>query len=92
MLVNSLFLDFLLDNGLSVWKDGSTRDIICLEFNYGTRSYKEEVAHLRKNATKFSADYKKAKIKNDEYLMNQAMNNRDRTNELIRAAYQKKDL
>ena len=41
MFTNSLFLDFLLENGLKVWNDESTRDIICLEFNYGSRSYKK---------------------------------------------------
>lgn len=92
MLVNSLFLDFLLENGLNVWKDGSTRDVICLEFNYGTRSYREEVAHLRKNAKKFAAAYKKAKVNNDKYLMEKEQNNRSRTNELIQAAYNNKRL
>ena len=28
MLINSLFSDFLVKNGLSVWKEESTRDII----------------------------------------------------------------
>jgi len=46
MLVNSLFLDFLTENGLKVWKDESTRDIVCLEFGYGTRSYEEEKRHI----------------------------------------------
>ena len=46
MLVNSLFLDFLTENGLKVWKDESTRDIVCLEFGYGTRSYEEERSHI----------------------------------------------
>lgn len=46
MLTNSLFLDFLLDNGLKVWKEESTRDIVCLEFGYGTRSFDEEYQHI----------------------------------------------
>lgn len=92
MLVNSLFLDFLLENGLSVWKDGSTRDVICLEFNYGTRSYDEEVSHLRKNANKFISDYQKAKINNDKYLMDKAEKNRNKTNDLIQQAYKNKNL
>ena len=46
MLTNSLFLDFLLKNGLKVWKEESTRDVICLEFGYGSRSYGEERKHL----------------------------------------------
>ena len=48
MLVNSLFLDFLKDNGLSIWKGESTRDIICLEFDFGAPSFKEEMAKLDK--------------------------------------------
>lgn len=37
MLTNSLFLDFLALEG------DFTRDVICLEFNYGSPSYEEEV-------------------------------------------------
>ena len=48
MLTNSLFLDFLVENGLSTWKDESTRDVICLEFTYGSRSYDDEMKHLKK--------------------------------------------
>lgn len=48
MLVNSLFLDFLKENGLSIWKEESTRDVICLEFDFGAPSYKEEIAKLEK--------------------------------------------
>jgi hypothetical protein len=32
MLTNSLFSDYLQENGMKVWKEESTRDIICLEF------------------------------------------------------------
>lgn len=40
MLVDSLFLDYLLDNNLlDVWNGKFTRDIICVEFGYGTKSY-----------------------------------------------------
>ena len=48
MFVNSLFKDFLEDNGLKVWKEESTRDIICIEFNYGSRSYRQELDYLYK--------------------------------------------
>lgn len=48
MFTNSLFKDFLEKNGLNVWKGESTRDIICLEFNFGTRSYEEQILHLEK--------------------------------------------
>lgn len=61
MLTNSLFKDFLTDNGLKVWKEKSTRDIICLEFNYGSRSYEEEIEHLKKVALKAKLEYKLVK-------------------------------
>ena len=42
MLNNSLFSAFLIKNGLNVYKGESTRDIICLDFDFGTRSYEDE--------------------------------------------------
>lgn len=48
MFTNSLFSDFIIQNGLNVWKGESTRDIICIEFNYGSRSQEEEIKHLNK--------------------------------------------
>lgn len=41
MLTNSLFLDFLLRNGLKVSKNGYTRDVICINFDMGAKSYEE---------------------------------------------------
>lgn len=52
MLSNSLFSDFIKENGLSIWKEESTRDIICIEFNYGSRSYEDEIKHLEKQVKK----------------------------------------
>ena len=60
MFVNSLFKDFMCENKLKVWNDESTRDLICLEFNFGTRSYDEEIAHIRKIAKNARIEYKKA--------------------------------
>lgn len=48
MFTNSLFSDFIIQNGLNVWKGECTRDIICIEFNYGSRSQEEEIKHLNK--------------------------------------------
>ncbi len=48
MLNNSLFLDFLLENGLDVYKEESTRDVICIEFNFGSSSYDEQEKKLNK--------------------------------------------
>lgn len=39
MLVNSLFLDYLLDNDLLNIQGDFTRSIICLQFSYGTKNY-----------------------------------------------------
>ena len=47
MFTNSLFLDFLLENGLKV-TNNSTRDIIDLDFNYSSKSYEEEIKKLDK--------------------------------------------
>ena len=46
MLTNSLFLDFLLGNGLKVSKSGFTKQIVGVAFDYGTRSYEDEKAHI----------------------------------------------
>ena len=58
MFTNSLFSDYLKENGLKIWKEESTRDIICLEFNYGSRSYDEEREHLHKIACRARTEYK----------------------------------
>lgn len=48
MLNNSLFSFFLQRNGLKVsgGKKDSTRDIVCLDFDFGSRSYKNELKRL----------------------------------------------
>ena len=48
VITNSLFLDFLWKNGLDVYKDKATRDVICLEFGYGGSSYKHQLNKLTK--------------------------------------------
>lgn len=61
MLTNSLFLDYMKDNGLKIYKGVSTRDIICIDFNYGSRSYKDEMKHLKEMAKKARQEYRLAK-------------------------------
>ena len=61
MLTNSLFKDFLMENGLKVWKEESTRDIICIEFKYGSRSYEDEMKHINKLAKQNRIDRKRIK-------------------------------
>ena len=55
MLNNSLFSFYLQKNGLNVYrgkkniensKNESTRDIVCLDFDFGSRSYDEEIKRL----------------------------------------------
>lgn len=48
MLTNSLFLDFLRDNGLRVTKGDFTRDVICIDFNYGSASYEQALVKFKK--------------------------------------------
>ena len=48
MFNNSLFSFFLQKNGLNVHKETSTRDIICLDYEFGSRSYEDEFKRLQK--------------------------------------------
>lgn len=48
MLTNSLFKDYICANGLKLWKDESTRDIICIDYKYGSVSYEEAVKRVFK--------------------------------------------
>lgn len=68
MLTNSLFSDFIKSHGLNVWKEESTRDIICIEFNYGSRSYEEEIKHLNKNIKKIEKDEELAEDKKQQKI------------------------
>ncbi len=61
MLTNSLFLDFLRQHGLSVVGE-TTRDVIGVCYDYGTRSYEEEVKHLNKLIMSCQEDEKKERL------------------------------
>lgn len=63
VLSNSLFSIFLLNNGLNVYKGESTRDIICLDFNFGSRSFEEEMQHLIQMQKKAADDETRQNIK-----------------------------
>lgn len=90
MFTNSLFKDFLIENGLKVWGNESTRDIICLDFNYGSRSYQQEIEHLYKIAKNAHYEYRKAKIRRDQYLMRKAQSKKEKINELLYVAHKNK--
>ncbi len=78
MFTNSLFLDYLMEHGLKLEKDDSTKDIICLEFHYGSRSYEEEQKHLKTIARKARQEYKLAKSQCYEKQIIQKKNKRRR--------------
>ncbi len=87
MFTNSLFSDYLKENGLKIWKEESTRDIICLEFNFGTRSYQKELEHIYKLANKSKQEYRIAKIRNDKYLMDKFYQKKKKISELLLQAH-----
>lgn len=73
MLNNSLFSEFLKKNGLNVYrrkqdqefsKDESTRDIVCLDFDFGSRSYDEEFKRLTKLLDGDLTDESRERIEN----------------------------
>lgn len=48
MLHHSLFTNWLKKNGMETdKKDESTKDIICMDFQFGLRSYSEELSHIK---------------------------------------------
>lgn len=91
MFTNSLFSDYLKDNGLKIWKDESTRDIICLEFNYGTRSYEQEIDHLHRIAKNARLEYKIAKSHNNKNEIIKKYNKRKKIMNLIAFVNENKD-
>lgn len=86
MFTNSLFYDYLKENGMKIWKDESTRDIICLEFNFGSRSYQKELEHLRKIAKNAQKEYRVAKIRGDNNLITKAINKKKKISNLLHIA------
>lgn len=61
MLTNSLFLDFLLKNGLNV-RNGCTRDVICIEFKYGSSDFETHRKKLVKALESCTDDSKREKL------------------------------
>lgn len=99
ILINSLFKDYIVDHGLNIWKDGSTRDIICLNFSYGGRSYEDEIKHLRKakrniiNNDEIDYETKREKLVAITKLEQSAEKNKDKyvkiSNRALRTLYYK---
>lgn len=91
MFVNNRFKDFICKNGMKDWKGESTRDIICLEFNFGTRSYEAEIEHIRKIARKARVDYKKAISLKNKHQIRVQENKKHKIMELYNFAVQHKN-
>lgn len=67
MLHHSLFTMWLKKNGMKTDKnDESTRDIVCLDFQFGLRSYKEEIDRLKKMRKEAGED--KEKLERVDFL------------------------
>lgn len=88
MLVNSLFLDFLLDNDLIDVHGDSTRSIICLEFGYGTKNYKETKEKIQKNLEKENIS-EETKNRLQNFLIN-LENNKDKCVKISRQEIREK--
>lgn len=72
MLNNSLFSTYLKDHNLTIYnkkegeensKNESTRDIICLDFDFGSRSYEEELKRLNHLLESDLSEESKGRIK-----------------------------
>ena len=77
MLTNSLFLDFLLENGLNTYKDKSTRDVICIEFGYGGSSYKHQLKKVNKKLDEAQKSGDARKIESLEFAKNKVEERKD---------------
>lgn len=65
MLHHSLFTNWLKDNGMQTDKnDEATRDIICMDFQFGLRSYTEELSHLKKMRKDAAGDQERIDLVN----------------------------
>lgn len=96
MLTNSLFKDFLSENGLKIWKEESTRDIICIDFCYGSRSYEDEMKHINKLVKKNRLERKIVKSHGHQHqiqeieVKKQNIANLKRQTEVNKDKYEKK--
>lgn len=91
VMTNSLFLDFLLANGLKLWKGTMTRDIIGIDFECGSRSFEEELAHLENTKKRYEALNLPNSVNKLERLIIEAQENKElykkKTKEEIREIF-----
>lgn len=74
MFNKSLFYYHMVEKGgLQDYKGESTRDLICIDFGFGSRSYEEEMAHLSVMSSKAETDEEKKRI---QYLIEKTKDNK----------------
>jgi hypothetical protein len=74
MFNNSLFYYHMVEKGgLKSYKDESTRDLICIDFGFGSRSFEEEMDHLKSMLKKAENDEEKHRI---QYLIQRTRENK----------------
>lgn len=75
MFTNNLLGYYLLNNGLKVNKNGSTKDIICINFDFGSYSYKD---NIKKINTMIKDETDEEKKKNLNHILNKIESNKDK--------------
>ena len=82
MFSNNLLGYYLLENGLKVSKDGRTRDIICINFDFGAKSYEETVKKIENSIERqkeIAEDIENdERIKKLRYFLDYAESNKDK--------------
>lgn len=78
MMTNSLFLDYLLNNGLKIWKGTMTRDVIGIDFECGSRSFEEEIQHLEETKKYYIAQNLPASVEKLDRLIETAKVNKNK--------------
>ena len=88
MLVNSLFLDFLLDNKLiQITRRDFTRDIICVQFSYGTKDYESMIKNINSRTDSCTDDFAKNNL---EKIKNNIENKKDKCIKMSRGELREK--
>lgn len=77
MMVNSLLLNFLKENGLKIEKNGSTKDIVGINFNYKSYSYEDEVKKLTEQLHKAQKENKQENIDFFQSMLQKAEVNKE---------------
>ena len=91
MLTNSLFKDFLMENGLKLWKDESTRDVICIDYSYGSCSYNDAVRRVRKQIKENRIERKVAKSRGIKHQIKEAEERKHNLAKRIKIIEENKD-